>query len=154
AARPHRAAVPAAAHRAGRVAPARGHRQADRAHAARARGGAWRRGRVVSGAARVARTIAASHPAFPGHFPGAPLLPGVSRLAEVLEAARAHAEPARRLDAGGTLAVAKFLAPVRPGAEIVLALDWDDAGLRFEVRDPGGAVAAKGQWRWASEAQA
>lgn len=102
----------------------------------------------MSGAAQVVRAIAASHPAFPGHFPGAPLLPGVALLAEVLEVARAHAEPARRLAAGGTLAMAKFLAPVRPDTEIVLALDWDDAGLRFEVRNPGGAVAAKGQWRW------
>jgi len=107
----------------------------------------------MSGAAQVVCTIAASHPAFPGHFPGAPLLPGVSLLAEVLEAARSHAEPARRLAAGGTLAVAKFLAPVRPDTEIVLALAWDDVGLRFEIHNPGGAVAAKGQWRWDAEAQ-
>ena len=102
----------------------------------------------MTGSARDERAIPADHPAFPGHFPGAPLLPGVLLLAEVLESARAHAEPARRLARGGALAAAKFLAPVRPGTRIALALDWDDAGLRFEIRNPDGIVAATGRWTW------
>jgi 3-hydroxyacyl-[acyl-carrier-protein] dehydratase len=98
----------------------------------------------------VARHIPADHPAFPGHFPGAPLLPGVLLLAEVMEAACADAGLARRFAAGSTLSQAKFLAPVRPGATLDLALVADDAGLRFEVRE-GDRVAAKGQWAWTKE---
>ena len=38
----------------------------------------------------VALAIAADHPAFAGHFPGRPLLPGVALLSEVLEAVLAE----------------------------------------------------------------
>jgi 3-hydroxyacyl-[acyl-carrier-protein] dehydratase len=38
--------------------------------------------------------IPAQHPAFDGHFPGAPLLPGVVLLDEILEAVRAATERA------------------------------------------------------------
>ncbi|HUN93252.1 MAG TPA: hypothetical protein VMU33_14470 [Burkholderiaceae bacterium] len=93
------------------------------------------------------RSIPASHPAFEGHFPGAPLLPGVGILAEVCEAL--FGDGALRPDASGVkLSVAKFLAPVRPGA--CLQIDWTEAGgrLRFEVRldDASRTLAATGQF--------
>lgn len=96
---------------------------------------------------QVAREVPVDHPAFPGHFPGAPLLPGVSLLAEVLEAASTDATLAERLAQGGTLQQAKFLAPVGPGARLDIALDADEAGLRFEVTQAGVATA-RGHWTW------
>jgi 3-hydroxymyristoyl/3-hydroxydecanoyl-(acyl carrier protein) dehydratase len=95
----------------------------------------------------VTRDIAHDHPAFAGHFPDRPLLPGVLLLAEVMEAACTAPEPARRFAAGATLAAAKFLAPVPPGARLEIALDWDDTTLRFEAVHAGAAVA-RGHWRW------
>jgi len=50
----------------------------------------------------------ASHPAFPGHFPGAPVVPGALLLAAALAA--------HGLGGAGTrIAAVKFLRPVGPG---------------------------------------
>ncbi|MEP7296142.1 MAG: hypothetical protein ABI702_08135 [Burkholderiales bacterium] len=89
--------------------------------------------------------IAADHPAFAGHFPGHPLLPGVSLLAEVLEAVLD--EPALAALVGSTprIGAVKFLAPVRPGARLVVHLDRGPRGVRFEVKE-GERVAASGQF--------
>lgn len=90
------------------------------------------------------------HPAFAGHFPGQPLLPGVVLLSEVLEmllreAPGLLAGPAR-------LSSVKFLAPVRPGARLELRWSAAAAGrVRFEAwrhaeADPAdGVLAASGQ---------
>jgi 3-hydroxymyristoyl/3-hydroxydecanoyl-(acyl carrier protein) dehydratase len=99
----------------------------------------------------VSRLVPVDHPAFPGHFPGQPLLPGVLLLSEVMEAAMTDPALARRLAAGTSLQNAKFLSPVLPGARIELALEWDDAGLHFEVtRD--GVAASRGQLAWRTAA--
>lgn len=89
--------------------------------------------------------IPLDHPAFAGHFPGQPLLPGVSLLAEVLEAVlrdpalAAHVGPTPRLGA------AKFLSPVRPGSTLSIRFTESANAVRFEVT-LGERVAASGHF--------
>jgi 3-hydroxyacyl-[acyl-carrier-protein] dehydratase len=94
--------------------------------------------------------VARDHPAFAGHFPGQPLLPGVVLLGEVLEVLLRDAPAA--LGARPRVSAVKFLAPVRPGAS--LEVRWSapaEARLRFEVwrhaagDPPQGQLAASGQ---------
>ena len=89
--------------------------------------------------------IAADHPAFAGHFPGHPLLPGVSLLAEVLEAVLDEPALAALVGAAPRIGAVKFLAPVRPGAHLVVQLDPGLRGVRFEVKE-GERIAASGQF--------
>ena len=93
--------------------------------------------------------IAADHPAFEGHFPGRPLLPGVALLAEVLEAVLDEPALAARLGPAPRLAQVKFLAPVLPATELTLQLQASERGLRFEVRD-GARTAASGEFEAAT----
>ncbi len=58
----------------------------------------------------VRRAIKSDHPSLPGHFPGAPLVPGVVILDEVLDALTERF-PERELTAIRTV---KFLAPLKP----------------------------------------
>lgn len=74
----------------------------------------------------------AAHPAFAGHFPGMPMVPGALLLAEALAALGLGG-------AGTTIASAKFLHPVAPGQEVeVVRLD----ARRVELRAGGRRVAA------------
>ena len=94
---------------------------------------------------RVLRHIAADHPAFAGHFPGQPVLPGALLLAEVLEAIRAVPALAAALGAAPTLTAAKFLSPVAPGSDLLIELRLQTRALHFEVLCQGVPVA-KGQF--------
>ena len=97
---------------------------------------------------RLTLEVAEDHPAFAGHFPGQPLLPGALLLAEVLEAVRGVPVLAARLGESPTLAAAKFLAPVRPGSTLSIELSPETGaarGLRFEARC-GATVVASGRW--------
>lgn len=74
----------------------------------------------------------ASHPAFAGHFPGAPVVPGALLLAAALEALGLGG-------AGTSLAAVKFLHPVGPDEEVeVRRVD----AMRIELHAGGRMVAS------------
>jgi 3-hydroxyacyl-[acyl-carrier-protein] dehydratase len=94
--------------------------------------------------------IAADHPAFQGHFPGNPLLPGVSLLAEVIEAVLRDAELSTLVGCCPRIGIAKFLAPVRPDAMLDLHLHAKDGRVHFDVRQ-GDRPTAAGHFDAASD---
>lgn len=85
--------------------------------------------------------IGDDHPAFAGHFPGRPMLPGVVLLAEVLEVVCGDPRLARLVGATPHIATAKFLSPVGPGSHLVLEVAVAGRRLRFEVRHGDRLVA-------------
>jgi 3-hydroxymyristoyl/3-hydroxydecanoyl-(acyl carrier protein) dehydratase len=96
--------------------------------------------------------IAADHPAFAGHFPDRPLVPGVLLLAHVLEAVLADPVLAAAVGPAPRLAVAKFLAPVGPGVALAVRFETTPTALRFEVEAGGRGVGA-GHFERAAVAQ-
>ena len=77
-------------------------------------------------------TIAADHPAYAGHFPGQPILPGVVLLDTAMHAlAGVQGNPA----ASGQIKSAKFLSPVLPGEPLTLYYTASaGGGFRFDIR--------------------
>ena len=94
--------------------------------------------------AEVTLTIPAEHPAFAGHFPGHPVLPGAALLSLVMQAVAERPLLAARLGAQPCLDNAKFLAPVGPGATLRLILREHGRGVAFELRQ-GDTTVARGQ---------
>lgn len=79
------------------------------------------------------RQVPLDHPAFAGHFPGQPILPGVVLLEWVVDALAAAGVSQGE---GETLVFqnAKFLSPVSPGETLLLRLEpGARQGWRFEV---------------------
>lgn len=84
----------------------------------------------------IRHAVPADHPAFPGHFPGRPILPGVLLLDAVLQAAglgQAH------------LLRAKFTAPVLPGDVVEIALTPRDGGRTAFACTSGGRTVLSGE---------
>lgn len=86
--------------------------------------------------------IPADHPAYAGHFPGHPILPGVVLLDAALHALAVAlgwpAEPVR-----AQLKAAKFHSPVEPGAALTLHYsEAPTASFRFEIRSGERSVAS------------
>jgi len=76
-------------------------------------------------------TVPRDHPAFAGHFPGTPILPGVVLLDTVLHAIAAATGLA--LDVCEISSV-KFLGPAGPGEELLIRHVLSASGtIRFDV---------------------
>lgn len=80
-------------------------------------------------------------PAFDGHFPSRPILPGAVLVAEAMRSLeRATGTEAR----DWILESAKFASPVAPGTRLVLAHRGEaDGRMRFEIR-AGERIVASG----------
>ena len=96
----------------------------------------------------IEQAIDADLPAFDGHFPGAPVLPGAVLVALVLRAIAERPAWARRAGPQPCVQQVKFLAPVGPQSTLTIELQPEAGpagGVRFEVRC-GDVVAASGRW--------
>jgi len=101
---------------------------------------------ATSAAVESTHRIDAALPAFEGHFPGAPVLPGAYLLALVLH--ELERQPALRAALGATLQVqqVKFLAPVAPGQTLRIRLQPQAQAIDFAVHC-GDTPVARGQVR-------
>lgn len=85
-------------------------------------------------------TVPVDHPAFAGHFPGRPIVPGVVLLDQaILFAEQWLGQPAIAWQIGN----AKFLSPVGPGETLLFALQRKaSGGIGFTVQAAERAVAS------------
>jgi 3-hydroxyacyl-[acyl-carrier-protein] dehydratase len=85
------------------------------------------------------RAITADHPSLPGHFPDAPLVPGVLILDEVLAALRDWQKDCQLT----AIRTVKFLQPLKPGQPFTICLSTsnDDASrVNFSCRIEGHVI--------------
>ena len=93
--------------------------------------------------------IAPDHPAFAGHFPGAPIVPGVVLLdaavhamLQLLRPPGAAQEDERPGENGCQISAAKFLSPVGPGETLTISLSTTASGsTRFDIASGSRKVA-------------
>ena len=86
--------------------------------------------------------IGAGHPAFEGHFPGAPILPGVALLAAVLEAAQASAVLRACIGGQPQLGVVKFTGMVAPETSLTIRFQAGPRMLAWQIGDGPRLVAS------------
>lgn len=86
--------------------------------------------------------FAPDHPAFAGHFPDNPIVPGVLLLDAAIHAMQEMLRPGAAAQPGCEIGAAKFLSPVGPGDTVTISLDGTTAGpVRFEISCGGRKVA-------------
>jgi 3-hydroxyacyl-[acyl-carrier-protein] dehydratase len=82
--------------------------------------------------------INADHPALPGHFPGAPIVPGVVLLDEMVRAL----ESEQGSGGGWRIGAAKFVRAVHPGELLTLERErLANGSVRFAIRHEEQPVA-------------
>jgi 3-hydroxyacyl-[acyl-carrier-protein] dehydratase len=80
------------------------------------------------------------HPAFAGHFPGAPIVPGVLLLDAAIHAVETACG---RPLLPGRISAAKFLRPVGPGETLSIRYAVENSGaVRLELRSGAHLVAS------------
>lgn len=93
--------------------------------------------------------IAPDHPAFAGHFPGTPIVPGVVLLDAAVHAMQQMLRPPGIKKADGSpighgcqISAAKFLSPVGPGEILTISLSTTTTGsTRFDISSGSRKVA-------------
>lgn len=80
--------------------------------------------------------IPADHPAFAGHFPGIPIVPGVLLLDEVI-----HTIAEATGQSYWQIASVKFLSPLGPGVSVLIEHEMQANGaIRFEIQEGGRRI--------------
>ena len=94
----------------------------------------------MTGVAQMTWTVPVDHPAFTGHFPGRPIVPGVVLLDRMLGFI---AVAPGRDSVGWRIANAKFLSPVGPGETLLFTCQPRPSGaVEFFIASAGRPVAS------------
>ncbi len=90
-------------------------------------------------------SFAADHPAFAGHFPGMPIVPGVVLLDAAVHTVTQALRPSPPADGVKhicQISAAKFLSPVGPGETLTLSYATSASGsTRFDISSGSRKVA-------------
>lgn len=87
--------------------------------------------------------VPAEHPAFAGHFPGNPIVPGVVILDQALLFAEKLLSAGVDRTGAWQVGNAKFLSPVAPGEVLLFTLEQKASGnIAFSVKSGERSVAS------------
>ena len=106
---------------------------------------AWEDALLANDATSVTYRVPADHPAFEGHFPGNPILPGIVQLRLFLLSANRLTGKEWKLK---EVQRAKFLRPVLPGQTVTVKMNakaWDQ--FEFTLLTPEGQIHTQAQLR-------
>lgn len=88
---------------------------------------------------RAVLQIPADHPAFPGHFPGMPIVPGVLLLDEAIHAILEEQSLAPQ---DWRVGAVKFLSPLGPDAVVVIEHETQANGtIHFDIMEGDRRIA-------------